>query len=163
MNINKINKRHSLILLSILYLISNILLLFVHGIFWDDWTLYHDAKAIEQQFFQGNGAIIFGYIHLYLQGLTFNTILLYRILILLIGWGCVLSFYKILKTSFKIDISASFYIAALYATFPLGYAHMTMICLPYQIGLLLQLIAIQLFYSIKDKFNIASYLLFFLI
>ena len=157
------NKQHPFILLSILYLISNILLLFVHGIFWDDWTLYHDAKAIEQQFFHGNGAIILGYVHLFLQGLACNTILLYRILILLIGWGCVLSFYKILKTSFKIDDSASFYIAALYATFPLGYAHMTMICLPYQIGLLLQLLAIQIFTISKNKFNLAIYLLFFFI
>lgn len=163
MNINRINKKHPFILLSILYLISNILLLFVHGIFWDDWTLYHDTKAIEQQFFHGNGAIFLGYTHIFLQELACNTILLYRILILLIGWGCVLSFYKILKTSFKIDDSASFYIAALYATFPLGYAHMTMICLPYQIGLLLQLIAIQLFITSKNKFNIGKYALFFLI
>lgn len=154
---------HPFIVLSTLYIISNILIFFVHGIFWDDWTLYHDAKAIEQQFFYGNGAIILGHLHIFLQQLSCDTILLYHSLIFFIGWLCVLLFYKTLISCFNLDNISSLFIGSLYAAFPLGYAHMTMICLPYQIGLLLQLVSIQSFVLNRTKFNLLLYILFFIL
>ena len=164
MNNNQTKKtKDSFIKLSTLYIVSNILILFVHGIFWDDWTLYHDTTAIEQQFFNGNGGIIAGYMHLFLQQLPCNTIFLYHSIIFLIGWINVWLFYKILNSAIKLDNKSSFCIAVIYATFPIGYAHMTMICLPYQLGLLLQLIAVLLFTLYIKKIDVVKYLLFFIL
>ena len=149
------NKRDYLILTT-LYLMSNFLLLLVYGVFWDDWTIFHNPIGIEQEFFHGNGGVVVGYIHLFLQQTFDNPVLVYRSLILLMGWGDVLLLYHFLPL-IGLSYTETRWISLLYAASPLGYAHMTMICLPYQIGLFCFLLAAVLFMKASSNKNILLY------
>lgn len=150
-----IYKRDYLILTT-LYLMSNFLLSLVYGVFWDDWSIFRNPIGIEQEFFNGNGGVVVGYIHLFLQQTFDNPVLVYRSLILLMGWGDVLLLYFLLQLM-GLSYTEARWISLLYAAFPLGYAHMTMICLPYQIGLFCFLLAAVLFMKASNNKSIALY------
>lgn len=144
----------------LLYVFTNGMIFLVHGVYWDDLTLFHvDRDAIYQQFY-GNGAIYCGYLHILLQN-TANPVFIYHFLIFLIGLCNVYLFGIVLK---EVDVSESivFYSSLLFAVYPLGYAHMTMICLPYQIGLLFLLLSMLIYLRINKQYNHGLLLLYFM-
>lgn len=144
----------------LLYVFANGMIFLVHGVFWDDLTLFHvDKEAIFQQFY-GNGAIYCGYLHMLLQN-TANPIFIYHFLIFLIGICNVFLFGIILK-NVELFESITFYSTLLFAVYPLGYTHMTMICLPYQIGLLFLLLSIFIYLRIHKRYNHGLFILYFL-
>ena len=139
---------------SVLYFLSNIGWLFVHGVFWDDWTLYENPAGIEQMLGENGGGWTIPF-HLFMLNiahqLNIDVTLIYRVLILFIGWGNLSLYYLILK---QFDFSKVFVLLStlMYASWPLGYSHILMCCIFYQIGVLSQLIAIYLFnLYINDK------------
>ena len=131
------------VLLVFCYILSNVLILLVHGIFWDDITLYKQSQEGIMHQFYGNGGIYIGWLHLVMQSFKYP-ILLYHVLIFVIGLINVYVFYKILNNISYLK-NLYFAIALLYSVFPWGYTHMTMICFPYQLGYMFQLFAIYLY------------------
>jgi len=126
-----------------LYILTNIWLVFQYGIYGDDRVLYNQTEEGIMQQFYGNGSIYVGWMHVMMQQVS-NPILLYRTIIFIIGLCNVLLFLGIVNripVLKEISVSASI----LFAVFPLGYSHMSMICFPYQIGLLFQLCAMFAF------------------
>lgn len=145
----------------IIYVISHIFLLFVHGIFWDDLTLFNNSRGGIMDQFYGNGWIYIGYVHLFLQGCVDNYVLLYRLIIFALGIINVIFAVKILVSlSFEKNIVIP--ISLLYAAIPLGYTHMTMICFGYQLGYTFHLLAILFFIKNYQKFSYGRYLIFFI-
>ena len=142
-SISQYIKKHLWITLMGVYLLTNILLLTIHGIFGDDINIYRQSEEGIMQQFRGNGALYMGWIHTIMQQAA-NPILLYRSLIFIIGAINLLLFYAILQ-KLPLTSNRAFVISLVYAAFPLGYAHMSMICFPYQVGYLLQLLAIYAF------------------
>ena len=152
---------------SVLYLVSNIGWLFAHGVFWDDWVLYENPVGMIQML-NSNG---FGWtipFHMFLLNLShqLNTdvILIYRVIILFVGWGNLLLYYSNLK---QLDFNRIFVLFStlMYASWPLGYSHMLMCCIFYQIGVLSQLITIYLFslYVNEKKKNIVNKVVLFIL
>lgn len=155
----KKENRINFLLPSIVYVVTNIWIFLVHGVFWDDWTLYHaNQNAVMHQFI-GNGAIWMGYLHNFMLD-TFNPILVYHFIIFIIGWLNVLLFHNVLNLT-QLPKDFIKYSTLLFAAYPLGYAHMTMICIPYQFGLLMMLISANLYVANKKQFNIYRYILCF--
>lgn len=153
---------------SVLYLISNIGWLLVHGVFWDDWVIYENPVGMEQVLSE-IGNIWMKPFHMFLFNISYqlntDVILIYRVIILFVGWGNLLLYYSILK---QLDFNRIFVLLStlMYASWPLGYSHMLMCCVFYQIGVLSQLITIYLFnVYVKDKIKdfVSTVVLFILI
>ena len=135
------------------YLVANVLILFVRGVFWDDWAFYENPEGI-RQILTGVGAPWRIGFHLYMLNLShflgIDMVLPYRILIFIIGLLNVLLFSAILKY-WNLKKEIIFYSTLLYAVWPLGYAHIEMCCFVYQVGLLLQLTSILLFHIYNEN------------
>lgn len=142
-SISQYIKKHPQITLLGVYIVANILLLTIYGIFGDDINIYRQSEEGIMQQFRGNGALYMGWMHTMMQQVS-NPILLYRSLIFIIGAINLLLFYAILR-KLPLTSNRAFVISLVYAAFPLGYAHMSMICFPYQVGSLLQILAIYAF------------------
>ena len=132
---------------SVLYLVSNIGWVFAHGVFWDDWVLYENPVGMEQMLSENGYGWTIPF-HMFLLNFAHqqnvDVIIVYRVIILFVGWGCVFLYYSILNQLVfnKVFVLLS---TLMYASWPLGYSHMLMCCIPYQIGVLSQLITIYLF------------------
>jgi hypothetical protein len=135
------------------YLVANVLILLVRGVFWDDWAFYENPVGI-RQILNGVGAPWQIGLHLSLLDfshfLGIDQVFLYRSLILIIGFLNVLLFRAILSY-WTLNKEIIFYSTLLYAVWPLGYAHVEMCCFVYQVGLSLQLISILLFHLYNSK------------
>jgi hypothetical protein len=144
------------------YLVANVLILFVRGVFWDDWVFYENPEGI-RMIFNGVGAPWQIGLHLSLLDfshfLGIDQVFLYRILIFIIGFLYILLFRSILSY-WTLNKEIIWYSTLLYAVWPLGYAHVEMCCFAYQVGLLLQLISILLFHLYNSKKSLYIILLF---
>ena len=135
------------------YLVANVLILFVRGVFWDDWAFYEHPEGIKQTLIGIGAPWRIGF-HLSLLNLShflgIDMVIPYRILIFVIGLLNVLLFRSILKY-WSLNKEIIWYSTLLFAVWPLGYAHLEMCCFAYQVGLLLQLISILLFHRFNEK------------
>lgn len=145
-----------LFIASLVYLISNIGMLMVHGVFWDDWVIYENPLGLEQMMSRNCGSWTIPY-HVFLQNLSqticVDVTFIYRFIYFLLGWMDLFLYYYILKQLGFNNIFV-FFTTIVFAAWPLGYSHMLLCCLFYQIGLLCQLIAISLFIRLINKKNI---------
>ena len=143
------------------YAIANALILLVHGVFWDDLTILNASKEAILEQYIGNGMPWTGYLHCFMQQLP-HTVLLYHALLFGIGLANVYLFKAILK-HMPLSASTQWYATLLFAAYPLGVAHMAMICFSYNLGFMLELIAILLLQRNQPKFNVLRYALFFVV
>lgn len=138
------------------YFVSNCGILFVHGVFWDDWCLYENPIGIHQ-ILEGIGAEWKIPIHVCLLELShqigMDVVNLYRLIILILGFFNVIFYIDILR-HLKIENSSVIWITLLFASWPLGFAHMLMCCFGYQLGLFLQLLTICVFLRTRIKCRI---------
>lgn len=143
------------------YAIANALILLVHGGFWDDLTILNASKEAILEQYIGNGMPWTGYMHCFMQQLP-HTVLLYHALLFGIGLANVYLFKAILKRM-PLSTSTQWYASLLFAAYPMGFAHMAMICFSYNLGFMLELIAILLLLRNQPKFNVLRYALFFVV
>ena len=143
------NNSRNLLLISLIYLLSNFLIFFVYSIFWDDWYVIGNPEGWAQQCI-GTGDVLQGEFITFLEKLTDKPILFFRTCIFFVGYINVLIFFQILN-KLKFDEVSILIISSLFAAFPLGYGHMTIICFPYQIGLLFQLMSILTYLIYLNK------------
>jgi hypothetical protein len=139
-----ISNRYPLGMLIVLYALSNFLMLFNDGVFWDDWTLYNMSYSGIMEHFNGNGGTFMGIIHYYLQNLTSHPSILYHFLTFTLELLGIILFYKIANHFLKENVKV-FWLTALFALIPYNEAKITMICLPYTIGFFLFLLATHFF------------------
>lgn len=149
----------------ILYFIGNFLMLTYPGIFWDDWTLYNmDEEGIMNQFI-GNGIVVAGYMHIFLQK-NINAPLIYHLSTFILQLLSIFTLFKIID-KIKSKNSVFFYIAILvYSVLPLFDAKITMIVLPYTLCLTLFIVATYFLIIFKFEriflFRILSIIFFFI-
>ncbi len=143
------------------YIIANALIFLVHGVFWDDLTILNASKEAILEQYIGNGMPWTGYLHCFMQQLP-HTVLLYHTLLFVIGLANVFLFRAILK-HMPLSESTQWYSSLLFAAYPLGFAHMAMICFSYNLGFMLELIAILLLLCNQPKFHVLRYVLFFMV
>ena len=148
------------IILGVVFTFANCLIFLVHGILWDDFTILNAPSATILEQYVGNGMVWTGYLHCWLQQMP-HTVFMYHLLLFIIGLVNVYVFRAILKR-LPISESTQWYASLLFAAYPMGVAHMSMICFSYNLGLMLVLISTLLLLW-NDKFNIFRYLLFFLV
>lgn len=154
------NKNQNWLLFGV-YAIANVLIFLVHGVFWDDLTILNASKEAILEQYVGNGMPWTGYMHCFMQQLP-HTVLLYHALLFAIGLANVYLFKSILNRM-PISKSTQWYSSLMFAAYPLGYAHMAMICFSYNLGFMLELIAILLLLRNQPKFNVLRYALFFVV
>lgn len=145
-----------LLLASIIYIVSNILILFVDGVFWDDWCIYNNSIGLKQ-ITDGVGATWQYPLHASLmtfsEDIGINVMLFYRALIFIFGLLDVFLFYSVVNQYFKSQY-VSYYATILFAAWPLGYSHMMICCFVYQLGFFFQLISLLLISKVLQNSNI---------
>ena len=151
---------HKNIILGVVFTLANCLIFLVHGIFWDDFTILNAPSATILEQYVGNGMVWTGYLHCWLQQMP-HTVFMYHLLLFIIGLVNVYVYRAILKR-LPISETTQWYAALLFAAYPMGVAHMSMICFSYNLGLMSELIAIKLLFR-NEKFNILRYALFFIV
>lgn len=111
-----------------LYVLANGIMIFNDGVFWDDWCLYNMSFDGIMSQFNGNGGVVYGYLHYVIQQAP-NPTLIYTGLTLFTQIAIAMI---VLKTSKLLKLNQSvFYIITLLATIaPLFMAKNTMICFP---------------------------------
>ena len=123
--------RH-IMLLSIIYLLTNWFMLVISGRWWDDWGLYlRNVECVHEAMMQ--------------QGLPLEAYLLrsvwwlphegYRIVVFALFWAGSLLLYCGLRRSDIFAEPECFWITALYITVPINTARLTLICYGYSVGL----------------------------
>ncbi|SHF90857.1 hypothetical protein SAMN05444483_103192 [Salegentibacter echinorum] len=116
----------------VIFGISNFLMLFNPGVFWDDWTIYNmDPVGLMNQYY-GNGNLMFGYIHLFLKHLS-GSPLLYHALTFICQLLNIFILFRIVKeVSLKANEKSYFAFAVLiFAAFPIHDAKATIIIFPH--------------------------------
>jgi hypothetical protein len=118
-----------LLLLTLIYTLAHGLMLINQGVFWDDWVIYNFDRALLSERFRQTGIGWIGYLHL------------------LVSWGGVSAYRAVAFASYllaawcvyctlvemKIDRYSCFFVALIFATFPVNNARIAMIILPYSI------------------------------
>ncbi len=136
--------KRPLLLILALYTIANFFMLLNNGVFWDDWCIYNmDFKGIEE-IYLGVGLKFMVPITWYLQHLTSTPALLYHFITFGIELLEIILFYKLLENlitnSYKV-----FWLTAFFALIPYNDVKITMISMPYTIGLFLFILGSYLF------------------
>ncbi|TCK84905.1 hypothetical protein [Albibacterium bauzanense] len=135
----------------LLFVISNCLMLINPGVFWDDWTLYNMSdKGIMTQF-HGNGAVIFGYMHVLLQKLP-NAPIFYHLLTFVLQLISIYTLFKIIDKWFTVEskgLNFAYFAVLIYSVLPLGDAKIAMICLPFTLCLTVFILAIYFLVRFK--------------
>lgn len=153
-----------ILLLSIFsYMAANTLILFLHGVFWDDWCMYENVDGI-REITNGIGAKWQYPMHIFLLDLahTFNVdvVLIYRVIVYLIGIINVVLFCQVLK-NFKFSNGFILWSTLIFSVWPLGYSHMLLCCFQYQPGVLFQLFALVFLPRFLEKRQGFLYILIF--
>lgn len=151
----------------ILFIISNFLMLFNPGVYWDDWVIFNmDEEGIMNQFY-GNGVIPVGYLHVFLKRIWTSPIL-YQILTFILQLIQVYTLFLIAK-KYPLKKRYSkfiFFSILLFAVFPHYDSKITMIVFPYTLCLTLFLLAIywllRFFYENNQFYRVLSLIFFFL-
>jgi hypothetical protein len=136
------SKKHSLLIIILLYLSANFFMLLSNGWYWDDWCLFTSEGIMD--IYSGVGLSFMGPITNWLINLTKNPALLYHILTGLFEIIGILVLYKILLL-IKVKRSQTFWLTILYALLPYNIAKITMVSFFYSAGLLFFLLAILVF------------------
>lgn len=118
-----------LFLLTVVYTLSHGLLVFNHGVFWDDWVIYNMDHALIIDRFKQTGLLWIGYLHIITLS---GGVIAYRtatfVCYLLAAW-CLYGVLKELKT----DRYSRFFLVIFFALFPVNSARTAMIIMPYSI------------------------------
>ncbi|QTO24460.1 MULTISPECIES: hypothetical protein [unclassified Bacteroides] len=113
----------------IFYIMANVFMLFMNGLWWDDWVYLSPDKGHVRELYQENG----GYASLYVYNL-FNSVTnwnilpyLYRALSFLTGFFLLIISYFLLN-QYSLKKNEIFYILLLVSTSPLFSTKITMVC-----------------------------------
>lgn len=152
--------------ITLIYTITFSIILLNHGIFWDDWVLDNQESYLRiAQFAQAGGFINTGYLHSFIFSFN-NAILLYRVITFLSYLIVTLLFFKVLGNIKQIDRFSRFYIIIIFAIFPVNFARIAAINVPYSIFLCLFMLGFVIvdFYINKPNLilRLISLVLFFL-
>jgi hypothetical protein len=135
----------------LLFGISNCLMLINPGVYWDDWTLYNMSDyGIMTQFF-GNGAVIFGYMHVLLQKLPIAPVF-YHLLTFILQLVSIYTLFKIIDKWYAAEskeVKFGYFVVLIYSILPLGDAKIAMICLPFTLCLTVFVLAV--YFLVKFK------------
>jgi hypothetical protein len=136
----------------LLFVISNLLILFNPGIFWDDWNLYNIAKESIYSQYNNGGLGYFGYLQVFLQNF-YNPPFLYHTLTFGLQLISIYFLFEIVKrlTFINHKFFEGNYLVLIYAVLPLNDAKITMICFPYTLSLTLFILAT--FFLVKYKYE----------
>ena len=124
---------------------ANVLTLFNEGVFWDDWTFYHNSEAGTMAPFYGNGFWIWGHFHFYLNHFP-KPVLLYRVLHLMSFAATFISFFWLLS-QLKPFKNAAFSVALLAIWLPFNPVRHTMMVLTNSLCLAFFSVGLVLVYS----------------
>lgn len=123
-----------------LYFLAFFLLPLNSGIFWDDWTLVGvTPQSIHAEFFD-YGIPQQGYLLSFLASIP-GGIVLSRVLVFIFFLLAALLLYKILRTIDIIQSEACFFIALIFAVFPVNFARISLATFPYAFCLFLFFVA----------------------
>jgi len=139
--------------IALVYAVSNIFLLINQGIYWDDWVIYNSNYEVINNFFQRSGVAYFTPVHYFLQSTSINSALVYHIITFVLGFFSINLFYKIIKF-YELNQNHIFLLTLVFAVVPYNQAKITMICLPYTIGLLMLLFGTFIFINNIKRKNI---------
>src|SRR5690554_5148584 len=135
----------------LLFGISNCLMLINPGVYWDDWTLYNMSdQGIMSQFF-GNGAVIFGYMHVLLQKFPIAPVF-YHLLTFILQLVSIFTLFKIIGKWYVAESKEAkfgYFAVLIYSILPLGDAKIAMICLPFTLCLTVFVLAV--YFLVKFK------------
>lgn len=137
------------ILLTIIYLLSQGLLLIISGKWWDDWC--HVGLSIDEfySWIMQMGRPDLGWVY-YLY--NFTPEYTYRIITFILFYISVFCFSYIVKKTVNIDGKNRFFICALYASFPVNDARVVFSTFPYTVGYFFFMIAFTHFvYMLSNK------------
>lgn len=118
-----------LFLLTAAYTLAHGLMIFNHGVFWDDWVIYNMDHALIIDRFKQTGLLWIGYLHIITSS---GGVIAYRVATfvcyLLAAW-CLYGVLKELKT----DRYSRLFLVFFFALFPVNSARTAMITMPYSI------------------------------
>ena len=126
--------RSDIVLIFILYTLSNGLILLNNGIYWDDWVLYNVDKDLIINHFSQTGLPWVGYIHSFLLSFK-NSLFLYRSIVFLLYLLSALFLNSILKNIREIDDTSRLLLVFFFAIFPVNSARISLITIPYTLFL----------------------------
>ena len=126
-------RRRDWIWLSVIYLLSQGMLLIVSGRWWDDWCFYQQPSWALHRMALELGRPSVYWIVSFAKALPESG---YRILTFFLFYGCMLYLYRILKTWLSLDAFGCFWICALYAVIPVNDVRIVLAVFPYSVGLL---------------------------
>lgn len=101
----------------------------MHGIYWDDWSLYNQDNTSIMSQFSMNKVYIAGYLHILLFTQE-HTVVLYRVLTFVAFFISAILLMKVLRTIPIIDKTSSFYITLFYLILPVNSAKIALINVP---------------------------------
>lgn len=121
----------NLMLLSLIYLLSQGMLLLVTGRWWDDWVFYKlpYSSLCDEAMQLGRPSLIF---IIEFAGLFSEPG--YRVITFFMFYFCMLFLYNVLKIWLKIDEQECFWICALYAIIPVNDSRIMLAVFPYTVG-----------------------------
>ena len=144
-----INKKQILYLI-LIYSLSQIILCFISGQWWDDWVIWCSSAETTKDFFRSNGLPWEAY-NLFsvmcIPKYGYKIVVFFEYLI-----GGIL-FYGILRTLNFFSDQDAFWITTIYMTVPVNDARITLICYGYSLSLFLFLMS---FFIISRNRNKAS-------
>ena len=145
------NAKLKWLIISTIYLASNLLLLFNQGSFWDDWLLLNFEEMSKT--FMKTGSWYLIPVYYYFLNITNNPELLLNILTFLLYFMSTIVFYKILKL-FKIEQNNIFILTLLFALSPYYQAKETLSVMTYTIGFFMFLFSTLIFLNSIGRKNI---------
>lgn len=135
---------------SLVYILSNSLILFNKGLFWDDWTVYQNSFiGIKQQFLE-NGTILPAYLHWIVQNLPFP-IVIYRAVIFITYLLILILTLKTVRRLNLIPDNLMIIFGCLLAAMPLNSAKIVLAIFHYGLFLLCFIFALFLFTIYENK------------
>lgn len=143
-----LTKKH-LLYITIAYFMAHVLLLFVNGIWWDDWIMY-DANRDFIHWGYMMGRPSFGYVTMFIRSLPHPEAFLHILVFLLYYISTISLYFTLMKMDF-LDNDAPLFITVLFATTYVNEARVLFACFPYAISNMIFFFAFYLFVLWKDS------------
>lgn len=118
-----------LFLITLAYTLAHGLILFNHGVFWDDWVVYNMDNVLIIDRFKQAGLEWFAYLHIILSS---KGVIAYRIVTFLCYLLSAWCLYGILN-ELKIDRYSRFFLVAFFALFPVCITRTAIVSIQYTI------------------------------
>lgn len=118
-----------LLLLTLIYTLAHGLMLFNQGIFWDDWALYNKDREVVIDMFRQAGGVWVAYLHLLVRAAGPYAYRAVAFASYLLSAWCV---YGVL-VEMKIARYSCFFVALIFALYPVNSARTAMIVMPYSV------------------------------